>query len=136
MSRCSAPLACSSSPLRPSVHYPSISLVDIMNIQTFPLYVRPDRRVSFEVRLELYGANARRIVSPPCLSPSHPTTPLKQVLGVTFAKLRRRKEAASLFPSVVMASEGRGSRRFHLMIVPNTKRHPNDANTDQLPILR
>ena len=32
---CSAPPACSSAPLRTSVHYPSISLVNIMYIQTF-----------------------------------------------------------------------------------------------------
>ena len=30
----------------------------------------------FEVRLELYCANARLVVSPPCLSPSHPAMPL------------------------------------------------------------
>ena len=29
----------------------------------------------FEVRLELYGANARLVVSSPSLSPSHPPTP-------------------------------------------------------------
>ena len=39
------------------------------------LYFRPDL-YRFEVRLELYAANARLIVSPPSLPPSHPPTPL------------------------------------------------------------
>ena len=36
-----------------------------------------------------------------------------------------------------MASDGAGSRPSHLMIIPNTKRHPNNTKTDQLlPIFR
>jgi len=65
---CSAPPACSSTPLRPSLPYPSISLVvNIMCIQTFiswqskcPLYSRPDRLVSFWSR-----AGALRRECPP-----------------------------------------------------------------------
>ena len=33
-----------------------------------------------------------------------------------------------------MASEAWGSRPSHFMIIPNTKRHPNNTKTDQLPI--
>ena len=76
------PPACSSTPLWPSVHYPSISLfVNIIRIQTFfyylnTLYMFEQRDLCrFEVKLELYGANARLVVSPPSLSPSHPPTP-------------------------------------------------------------
>ena len=62
---CSVPPAYSSTPLRPSVHYPSISLVvNRMYINScilWPckctLYFRPDL-YRFDVRLELYGANA------------------------------------------------------------------------------
>ena len=61
---CSAPPACSSTPLRPSVHYPSIMLVaNIVCIQTFcdhinVLYIFDQTGLyRFEVRLELYGAN-------------------------------------------------------------------------------
>ena len=84
---CSAP-ACSSTPLRPSVHSPSISLVVyIMCIQTLcdhlnVLYFSTRQDLHrFEVRLELYGANARLVVSPPSLSPSHPPTPHRQADG-------------------------------------------------------
>ena len=38
-----------------------------------------------------------------------------------------------IIPSVVMASDDVGSR-LSFMIVPNTKRHPNNTKTDQLPI--
>ena len=79
---CSTPPACSSTPLRPSVHYPSISLVvNMMCIQTFcdrlNVHYIFDQTgfYRFEVRLELYGANAHLVVSPPSLSPSHPPTP-------------------------------------------------------------
>ena len=34
-----------------------------------------------------------------------------------------------------MASETWGSRPSHFMIIPNTKRHPSNTKTDQLPIL-
>ena len=78
---CSAPSACSSTPLRPSVHYPGISLVNATCIQTFfyhlnVLFIFDQTGLyRFEFRLELYGANARLVVSPPSLSPSHPQTP-------------------------------------------------------------
>ena len=35
---------------------------------------------------------------------------------------------------VVMASDDAGSRPSLFMIIPNTKCHPNDTKTDQLPI--
>ena len=35
-----------------------------------------------------------------------------------------------------MASERKGSRLSHLMIVPDSKRHPNSTKTDQIPTLR
>ena len=35
-----------------------------------------------------------------------------------------------------MASETWGSRPSHFMIIPNTKRHPNNTKTDQLPVLK
>ena len=77
---CSAPPACSSTPLRPSVHYPSISLVvNVMRIQTFcghlnVLYIFEQTNLCrFEVRLELYGTNARLVVSPLSLSPPDAT---------------------------------------------------------------
>ena len=79
---CSAPPAWSSSPLRPSMHYPSTSLVvNIMHIQPFCehlniLYIFDQTDLyRVEVRLELNGANARLIVSPPSLTPSYPPTP-------------------------------------------------------------
>ena len=34
-----------------------------------------------------------------------------------------------------MASDSAGSRPSYVMIIPNTKRHPNNTKTDQLPIL-
>ena len=76
----SAP-ACSSTTLRPSVHNPSTSLVvNIMCTQTFcdhlNLHIFDQTDLyRFEGRLELYGANARVVISPPSLSPSHPWTP-------------------------------------------------------------
>ena len=78
----SAPPACSSTPLRPSINYPSISLVNIMCTQTFcenlnVLYIFDQTDLyRFDVRLELYATNARLIVSSPSLSPSHSPTPL------------------------------------------------------------
>ena len=61
---------------------PSISLVvNIMYIQTFcehltVLHIFDETDLyRFEVRPEIYAANARLIVSPPSLSPSHPPTP-------------------------------------------------------------
>ena len=76
---CSTPPACSSTPLRPSVHYPSVSLaVNIIYIQTFCenlhfVYIFDQADLDrVEVRLEFNGANARQIVSPPSLSSSHP----------------------------------------------------------------
>ena len=76
---CIGPPACSSTPLRPSVHYPSVSLaVNIIYIQTFCenlhfVYIFDQADLDrVEVRLEFNGANARQIVSPPSLSSSHP----------------------------------------------------------------
>ena len=76
---------CSAIPARsstPSVQYPSISLVvKLMCIQTLcdhlkALYIFDQTYLHrFEVRLELYSANARLIVNPPPLSPSHLPTP-------------------------------------------------------------
>ena len=66
---CSAPPVCSSTPLRPSVHYPSIGLiVNIMYVQAFcdlNVLCIVDQKDLYrvEVRLELNGANARLIVS-------------------------------------------------------------------------
>ena len=54
----------------------------------------------------------------------------------TFVKPRSRGESALLIPRSWWLNEWKGSRRSHLMIVPNTKRHSNNANTDQLPMLR
>ena len=78
---CSTPPACPSTPSRPSVHYPSISLVvNVMYIQTFceninVLFIFDQADMyRFEVRLELYVATAS-IVIPPSLSPSPPPTP-------------------------------------------------------------
>ena len=57
------------------------SVLNILCIQTFcdhlnVLYIFDQLDLyRFEVRLELYGANARLVVSPPSLSLSHPTTP-------------------------------------------------------------
>ena len=59
---------------------------------------------------------------------------IKLVLGATFANLRSRREAAVLFPQVVMTSDWEGSRPAHLMIIPNTKRYPDNSKMDQLPI--
>ena len=79
---CPVPTACSSTHLRPSVHYRSIGLaVNIMCIQRFcdhlnVLYIFDQTGLyRFEVRLELYSANALLVVSPLSLSPSHPPTP-------------------------------------------------------------
>ena len=33
-----------------------------------------------------------------------------------------------------MTSDTWGSRPFHFMIIPNTKRHPNNKEMDQLPM--
>ena len=81
---CSAPPACSSTPLRPSVHYPIIRLVvnvvciqklcDYLNIiyifhlNTVYIFDQTDL-YRLEVRLELYGANSHLVVSRPSLSP-------------------------------------------------------------------
>ena len=54
---------------------------------------------------------------------------------LTFAELRSRREAALLFPRVVMASKtGRLSLFPSLMIILNTKSHPNNTKPDQLLI--
>ena len=75
---CSTPPACSSTPLQPFVHYPSISLENIICIQSFcellnALYIFDQTDLyRFEVRLELYGANTHLVVGPPSLSPPTP----------------------------------------------------------------
>ena len=56
----------------------------------------------------------------------------KTLVLITFAKLRSRRKAVLFSPRVVMASEKRGFRPYHLMMIPNTKRHLNNMNTDQL----
>ena len=78
----SAPPAFSSTPLQPSVHPPTISLiVNTICIQTFSDFLNAldifDQTdlYRFKVRLELYGASARLVVSPPSFSSSHPPTP-------------------------------------------------------------
>ena len=47
---------------------------------------------------------------------------------------RRSRESAVLFPESWWHPTMRGSRASLFMIVPNTKRHPNNTKTDQLPI--
>ena len=61
--------------------------------------------------------------------------PIKLVLGATYFRSSKVGEAAVFFPQVVMTSEQEGSRSSHPMIVPNTKRNPNNTKTDQWPIL-
>ena len=51
----------------------------------------------------------------------------KSLVLLTFLKLRSGREAALLFPRVAMTSEWEGSRPSHVMIIPNTKRHPNNT---------
>ena len=54
---------------------------------------------------------------------------------VRGARRRRRYDKASHRQKPpATASDGAGSRPSHLMIVPNTKRRPNNTKTDQLPI--
>ena len=79
---CSSASSSSSTPLRPSAHYPSASrIVNLMYIQTFcehlnVLYIFDLTDLyRFEVRLELYADNTRLIGSVPSLSPSRPPTP-------------------------------------------------------------
>ena len=58
----------------------------------------------------------------------------KSLVLLTFTKLRSKREAGLLFSRVVITSKGKGSRSYHLIIIRNTKRHPNNTKTDQLPI--
>ena len=52
-----------------------------------------------------------------------------------WLSLRRRRETAlSIPPEPWWHLRVWGSRPSHLMIIPNTKRHPNSTKTDQLPI--
>ena len=53
---------------------------------------------------------------------------------LTFNLRRRRREAALLFPESWWHLTMRCSRTSLFMIIPNTKRHPNNTKTDQLPI--
>ena len=63
------------------MHYPSINLVNIMQMRTVcedvnVLYMFDQTNLyRVEIRLELNVANARLIVSPPSLYPSHTPTP-------------------------------------------------------------
>ena len=52
----------------------------------------------------------------------------------TLSLRRRTREAALLFPEPWWHLTMWGSRPSHFMIIPNTKRHPNNTKTDQLPI--
>ena len=61
--------------------------------------------------------------------------PILLVLTITRSDLRRRRrEAALLFPESWWHLTMWGSRPSHFMIIPNTKHHPNNTKTDQLPI--
>ena len=63
--------------------------------------------------------------------------PVKHVLGVILTFARVRQERNSFVISHVTTSEWKGSRPSHLiMIIPNTKRHPNNTKTNKFPILR
>ena len=53
---------------------------------------------------------------------------------LTLALRRRSRKAALLFPESWWHLTMRGSRPSLFMIIPNTKRHPNNMKTDQLPI--
>ena len=53
---------------------------------------------------------------------------------LTFCLRRRRREAALLFPESWWILGMWGSPPSHFMIIPNTKRHPNNTKTDQLHI--
>ena len=60
--------------------------------------------------------------------------PNKQIAGATqFREAQSTRASGLLFPRVMMTSEWEGSRSSHLMIIPNTKRHPDNTKTDQLP---
>lgn len=54
---------------------------------------------------------------------------------LTFAKLRRWREAEVVVPRVVMISEQEGVMLFPSHTYPYTKRHSNNTKTDNLPIL-
>ena len=47
---------------------------------------------------------------------------------------RRRREAALLFPESWWHLTMWGSRPSHFMVIPNTKRHPHNTKTYQIPI--
>ena len=53
---------------------------------------------------------------------------------LTLNLRRHRREAASIFPEACWHLTMWGSRPFRFIIIPNTKRRPNNAKTDQLPI--
>ena len=53
---------------------------------------------------------------------------------LTLSLRRRRREAALLFRESWWHLTMWGSRPSHFMIISNTKRHPNNTKTDQLPI--
>ena len=61
--------------------------------------------------------------------------PIKLILGATnFLEHQKQERSSFIIPTVVTASDGADSRPSHLMIIPNTKRHPNNTKMDQLPI--
>ena len=53
---------------------------------------------------------------------------------LTLDRWRRSREAALLFPESWLHLTMRGSNPSLFMIIPNSKRHPNNTKTDQLPI--
>ena len=126
----SASPACSSTPLRPSVHYTSSSLVvNIMCIQTFcdhlnVLYFFNQKDLyRFEDRLQLYGANAGLVVSPPSLSLSPPgatTKPMASPHQFTLSRqvqLIWRRLCEPLLSSSSLAGQKQPSLLSHLCLI-------------------
>ena len=64
----------------------------------------------------------------------------KSVTTVFFGRRARTKtlRREEIFRKILVRVHGSGgmwgSRPSHFMIIPNTKRHPNNTKTDQLPI--
>ena len=74
----------------------------ILSPSNGPLYFQPDRLVRFEVRLELYAANARLVVSPPSLfvSVSPPDATAKPMMASSHHFTPLRQVSARLAPLV------------------------------------
>ena len=131
---CSAPPACSSTPLRPSVHYPSISLlVNIVYFQTFcehlcALYFRLES-YRVEVKLELYGANSRLVLH--CLRLKAPKPPPSRwpALTLPLAKLQLvwRRLCEALLSSSPPAGEKHPSPLSHLLNSLKCRKHKGSA---------